>query len=349
MSLIPWSHQPPATCSSAVPDQLAISRLTCDCMAALQDSFRQVEVYATGSRIAHDLSRKQPMKNLIEVVQDAGRNCVAVGHFNIADLVLLKGIFEAARELNVPVIVGASEGEREFAGTQQLAALVRSLRDEFDYPIFLNADHTHSLAGGLEAVNAGFDSVVFDLSTLPLEQNIRSTKEAVEAFKSMNPTVVVEGEIGDIGSGSEIRADGPGPARALTTPAEARQFVTETKVDVLAPAVGNSHGMRKSMVTGKERKHLAIERIREIKSATCIPLTLHGGSGTADDDLRRAIHAGVNIVHINTELRVAWKHGLEAGLARREDEVVPYKILPSAVAAIHDVVRARLRLFGGQD
>ena len=175
------------------------------------------------------------MKKLIEVVQDAGRNCVAVGHFNIADLVLLKGVFEAARELKVPVIVGASEGEREFAGTQQLAALVRSLRDECEYPIFLNADHTHSLAGGLEAVNAGFDSVVFDLSTLPLEQNARSTKQAVEALKSMNPTVVVEGESGDIGSGSEIRADGPGPERALTTPEEARQFVTETKVDVLAP------------------------------------------------------------------------------------------------------------------
>src|SRR5580692_1656994 len=106
--------------------------------------------------------------------------------------------------------------------------------------------------------------------------------------------------------------------------------------------------MRKSMVTGKERKHLAIERIREIKSATRIPLTLHGGSGTADEDLKQAIHAGINIIHINTELRVAWKRGLEAGLALRAEEVVPYKILPSAVAAVHDAVSARLRLFGGQ-
>ena len=286
------------------------------------------------------------MKKLIEVIQDAGRNCVAVVHFNIADLVLLKGVFQAARELKVPVMVGASEGEREFAGTPQLAAVVRSLREEFDFPIFLNADHTHSLAKGLEAVKAGFDSVVFDLSTLPLEENARSTKQAVEALKSMNPAVVVEGEIGDIGSGSEIHADGPTPDRALTTPEEARQFVTETKVDVLAPAVGNSHGMRKSMVTGKERKRLAIDRIQEIKSATNVPLTLHGGSGTADEDLKRAIRAGINIVHINTELRLAWKQGLEAGLARREDEVVPYKILPSAVAAVHDVVSARLGLFG---
>jgi len=288
------------------------------------------------------------MKKLIEVVQEAGRNCAAVGHFNVADLVLLKGVFEAARELKLPVMVGASEGERAFVGTRQLAACVRSLREEFDFPIFLNADHTHSLAGALEAVKAGFDSVVFDLSTLPFEENVRSTRQAVEALKSINPAVVVEGEIGDIGSGSEIH-DGPAPDHALTTAEEARQFVTETKVDTLAPAVGNSHGMRKSMVSGNERKHLAIERIREIKSATHVPITLHGGSGTADEDLKEAIHAGVNVVHINTELRLAWKRGLEAGLALREDEVVPYKILPSAVAAVHDVVSARLRLFAGRN
>jgi len=282
-------------------------------------------------------------------VEEAGRRGVGVGHFNIADLVLLKGVFGAARELKVPVIVGASEGERDFAGTRQLAAAVRSLREEFDYPIFLNADHTHSLERALEAVKAGYDSVVFDLSALPIEKNAQATRQAVEALKSVNPSAIVEGEIGDIGSGSEIHADGPRPDRALTTPEEARQFVTETRVDVLAPAVGNSHGMRKSMVAGNERKHLAIDRIREIKSATGVPLTLHGGSGTADDDLKQAIHAGVNIVHINTELRLAWKRGLEAGLALREDEVVPYKILPSAVAAVHDVVSARLRLFGSQN
>jgi fructose-bisphosphate aldolase class II len=289
------------------------------------------------------------MKKLIEVIQEAGKNGVAIGHFNIADLVLLKGVFEAARELNVPVMVGASEGERAFAGTRQIAALVKSLREEFGYPIFLNADHTHSLAKALEAVQAGFDSVVFDLSTLPLEENAQSTKQAVEALKSVNPEAVVEGEIGDIGSGSEIHADGPAPDHVLSTSEEARQFVGETKVDVLAPAVGNSHGMRKGMVSGNERKHLAIERIREIKSATRVPLTLHGGSGTADEDLKQAIRAGINIIHINTELRLAWKHGLEAGLTRSEDEVVPYKILPSAVAAIHDVVSARLRLFNGQN
>src|ERR1700679_4250302 len=142
------------------------------------------------------------MKKLINVVQEAGRNGVAIGHFNIADLVLLKGVFEAASELKVPVMVGASEGERGFAGTRQLAAVVRSLREEFDFPIFLNADHTHSLAKALEAVKAGFDSVVFDLSALPFEENVRQTKEAIGVLKAINPDILIEGEIGDIGTGS---------------------------------------------------------------------------------------------------------------------------------------------------
>src|SRR5208282_3702125 len=134
------------------------------------------------------------MNSLRELLQEAQQGGRAIGHFNISDLVLLKAVFAAARELNLPVMVGASEGEREFAGTRQLAAVVRSLREEFDFPIFLNADHTHSLTKALEAVNAGCDSVVFDLSALPLEENARSTRQAVEELKSINPAVVVEGE-----------------------------------------------------------------------------------------------------------------------------------------------------------
>ena len=104
-----------------------------------------------------------------------------------------------------------------------------------------------------------------------------------------------------------------------------------TGIDILAPAVGNMHGMLKSMVEGQTRKRLDIQRISEFKSAVQTPLTLHGGSGTDDEDLRRAIGAGINIIHINTELRVAWRRGLEEGLSKQPDEVVPYKILPFAV------------------
>src|SRR5262245_28965388 len=254
------------------------------------------------------------MHTLRDVLARAQAAGTAVGNFNVADLVLLKAVFAAARERDVPVLVGASEGEREFVGTRQLAALVRSLREEYDFPIFLNADHTHSLAKSVDAVKAGFDAVVFDRSALPFEQNVRQTRHAVEALKGINPSVLVEGEIGDIGTRSEIHARAPDLSAGLTTPDDARQFVESTGIDLRAPAVGNMHGMLESMVHGETKKRLDIERIRHIKAAAGVLLTLHGGSGTNDDDLRKAIAAGINIVHINNELRVDWRRGLEEGL-----------------------------------
>jgi fructose-bisphosphate aldolase class II len=288
------------------------------------------------------------MHSLRELLREAQQSGQAIGHFNISDLVLLKAVFAAAQELKVPVLVGLSEGEREFVGTGQIAALVRSLREEFDFPIFLNADHTHSLAKGVEAAKAGFNSIVFDLSALPFEENVRQTKQAVEALKAINPSMLVEGEIGDIGTGSEIHEQAPDLSKGLSTPEEAKQFVESTGVDILAPAVGNMHGMLLSMVEGETKKHLDIERIAAIKRAAGVFLTLHGGSGTDDGDLRKAIAAGINIVHVNTELRVAWRHGLEQGLAKHPDDVVPYKILPPAVAAVKEVVLSRLRVFNGE-
>ena len=285
------------------------------------------------------------MHSLRDVLERADKNCVAVGHFNVSDLVLLKAVFASAQELVVPVLIGVSEGERDFIGVRQIAALVRSLREEFDFPIFLNADHTHSLAKAVAAARAGFDAIVFDLSALPFEQNVRQTKEAVEALKAINPAILVEGEIGDIGTGSEIHEQAPHPSSGLTTPMEAKQYVDATGIDILAPAVGNMHGMLKSMVQGETKKRLDIARISQIKSAARILITLHGGSGTDDDDLRKAIAAGINIVHINTELRVAWRRGLEESLAKQPHEVVPYKILPVVVEEVKQVTRSRLRLF----
>src|SRR5262245_60158539 len=207
------------------------------------------------------------MHTLRDVLARAQAAGTAVGNFNVADLVLLKAVFAAARELNVPVLVGASEGEREFIGTRQLAALVRSLREEFDFPIFLNADHTHSLAKAVDAVKAGFDAIVFAMSALTFEQNVGQLPDAVDAFTGINRSVLVEGEIGDIGTGSQIHAQAPDLSRGPTTPHDARRFVESTGIDILAPAVGNMHGMLETMVQGETRKRLDVERIRDIKAA----------------------------------------------------------------------------------
>jgi fructose-bisphosphate aldolase class II len=223
--------------------------------------------------------------------------------------------------------------------------MVMSLREEYDFPIFLNADHSHSLASAMEAAKAGFDWIVFDVSTLPLEENIRQTRTAVETLKAIRPEILVEGEIGDIGSGSEIHDTARDVRKGLTTPAQAREFVEETRIDTLAPAVGNMHGMLKSMVAGATKKRLDIERIRAIKEQTRVFMTLHGASGTDDGDLRRAIAAGITVVHINTEVRLAWRQGLDSALSTHPNEIVPYKILPPVIDSVKRRVAARLALF----
>jgi ketose-bisphosphate aldolase len=277
-------------------------------------------------------------QGLRDVLSEAQANGTAVGHFNVSDVAILNAVLNGARERKTAVIVGVSEGERTYLGTRQIAAMIRSIRDELDVPIFLNA-------GAMEAAQAGFDSIVFDISSLPFEENVKQTRQAIEALKDVNPAIFVEGEIGDIGTGSEIHEAASETGGALTTPEEAKQYVQTTGVDALAPAVGNRHGMSRSMVDGSSRKHLNLGRIAEIKAAANCFLTLHGGSGTGDADFVGAIRAGINIIHVNTELRVAWRRGLEKGLAADASEVVPYKILPSAIAAVEDVVRSRLRLF----
>ena len=282
---------------------------------------------------------------LLEIIKNAENNKVAIGHFNISDCVALKGIFLAAKELNLPVIIGVSEGEREFIGVKRVADAVRSVREEFNWPIFLNADHTHSLEKIKEAVEAGFDAVLFDGGKLLLEENIKKTKEVVEYVKSVNPDILVEGELGYIGASSVILKEIPKGAaveeKDLTKPEEAGLFAKETGIDLLAPAVGNIHGMFKNA----PNPNLSIERIAKIRKAAGVPLVLHGGSGIKDEEFIKAINAGISTIHINTEIRLAWRKGIEKALAENPEEIVPYKVLPAVIDEIKKITSGRLKLF----
>lgn len=285
------------------------------------------------------------MKGLRQVIEEARGAGKAVGHFNVANLEMLWGVFRAARSLEVPVIIGVSEGERDAMGLNQIVALVRSIRDEHDFPIFLNADHTYSVDKIKEAIDAGFDSVIFDGAQLNFEENISKTKEVVAYAKSVGREVVVEGEIGFIGKSSQVLADIPMGVNLdnLTTAEEAEKFVKETGVGMLAPAVGNFHGM----LSGRPDPNLNIERVKEISLAAGVPLVLHGASGNTDADIKAAILAGVAVVHVSTELRVAWRDAIKLSFAESPDEAAPYKLMKPVIQAVEKVAEKKLRLFNG--
>jgi fructose-bisphosphate aldolase, class II len=128
---------------------------------------------------------------------------------------------------------------------------------------------------------------------------------------------------------------------SLTDPEKAKEFVELTGIDMLAPAIGNFHGMLRGGVDPK----LNIERTKAISDAVGIPMVLHGGSGNSEEDFKQAIANGVAIVHINTEIRVAYKQGLQIGLAENPDEVAPYKFLKPSVKAVQEVVEKKLKFF----
>jgi fructose-bisphosphate aldolase class II len=279
------------------------------------------------------------------VITEAEEQKVAVGHFNVSDSSQLWGIFRAAQKLDLPVVIGASEGERDFIGVQQLVALVRSIREEFDYPIYTNADHTYSFERVKEAIDAGFDSVIYDGNKVSHEENLEITKQCVEYARAQDRDVLVEAELGNIGMSSKLLDGIPEGAEItdemMTLPEELAEFVAHTGVDLIAPAVGNLHGMMKH---GNNPK-LNIERIAQLRAAGGVPMVLHGGSGISDEDFVEAIKAGIGMVHINTEIRKAYRDGIVDYLQANPDEVAPYRYVGAGRDALEAVVEARMRLF----
>ncbi|MEK7227387.1 MAG: class II fructose-bisphosphate aldolase [Patescibacteria group bacterium] len=273
------------------------------------------------------------MKSLREALRWAEEKNVAIGHFNISDSEGFKAVVQGAKELKVSVIVGVSEGEREFIGLEEIVSLVKIARGN-GLDIFINADHTYSVEKAKKAIDAGVDSVIIDAADKTLEENISVTREIVNYASGRT---LVEGEIGFIGKSSKVLEKLP-EGVTKTTPEECLRFVRETSIDLLAPAVGNVHGI----VKGGDPK-LDIELIKAIHEVVNVPLVLHGGSGNKDQEFLEAINAGIRIIHINTELRLAYKEGIEEGL--KSGEIAPYKFMEEGVEEMKRVVMERLKLF----
>ena len=284
------------------------------------------------------------MKTLRECVREAEEKGVAIGHFNISNLEGLHGIVNAAKKLGLPVIIGLSEGEQSFVGLEEAVALVKAVRDRDRLPVFLNADHHKSFDSVKACIDAGFDAVIFDGTKLSFEENVKITKQCADYAHSVKEStgreVMVEAELGFIGEGSNIKESIPEGAGILTTPEDAEKFIKMTGVDLFAPSVGSIHGLIK---TGKP--HINAPLVREIRDRAGVPLVLHGGSGLRDEDFTNAIKAGISIVHINSEIRMAYKEAIEKFTRENEEEINPTKILKPAMDAIEAIVEARLKLF----
>ncbi len=280
---------------------------------------------------------------LKETILDAKARKVAIGHFNISNLEAVRAIKEAVIETGLPIIIGVSDKEEEFFGIDEIVTLVKLYRSQ-GLPIFLNADHSYTVERAKKVIDAGFDAVIYDGAELSIEENIKNTKEVVDYAKMKNPDCIVEAEFGFIGKSSNIMDSIPEGAvleEFLSKPEEAKKFVEETGVDMLAPAVGNIHGMLKNMPNPR----LDIERIKSISEMTGVPLVLHGGSGISEEDFKKAIQSGMCIVHINTELRLAFKTALLEGIKNNADQVAPYKILKPTQEAMKKVIIEKLKIF----
>ena len=284
------------------------------------------------------------MKTLREWIKDAEEKKVAIGHFNISNLEGLHGIYQAAKKLSLPVIIGVSEGEEKFVGREEAVALIKTLRERDNYPIYLNADHHSSFESVKACIDAGFDMAIIDCAKLSFEDNVEVTKQCVEYARSVTKStgrdILIEAELGFIGSGSDIKDKIPEGAGILTKPEDAEKYVKETGIDMFAPSVGSIHGLIKS---GKP--HIDAKLVAQIKEVTGIPLVLHGGSGLADEDFTSAIASGISVVHINSELRLAYEQAVGKFINENPEEITPAKILAGAVTEIEQIVENRLKLF----
>lgn len=290
------------------------------------------------------------MTNMKNILKKAQEEKYALGSFNFATAEVLKAIVTAAKELRSPVIISTSEGEAEFFGMAEAAALVSAWRHATKLPLILNLDHGKSLEKIKKAVAAGYEMIHFDGSELPYEKNVVQTKNIVryirEVEKTFDRQIIVEGELGYLRGSSEAHSEKLEiKPEDLTNPEQAREFVEKTGIDSLAMAIGNAHG-----VFAKGEEKLNLERLAEIKKAVGekVFLVLHGGSGIPGEDIKKAIELGIVKININTELRLAYHEALNQELKEQPAETTPYKFLEPSFEAVKRVVTEKIRLFGSE-
>lgn len=274
--------------------------------------------------------------NSKEMLLEAKKTKIAIPQFNINNLEWTKYILETMQELNLPVILGVSEGAQKYMGgfitiTNMVKGLIQELN--ITIPVCLHLDHGTTVENCIKAVDAGFTSVMIDASKHSLEENIELTKQVVEYAHSKN--VTVEAELGHIG-GQEDNISATSTNARLD---ECIKLVQETNVDSLAPALGSVHGLYKG------EPNLDFETMKQINDSLEIPLVLHGGTGIPDYQIKKAIECGISKININTDLQIAWSNEVKKFLQNDEQVYDPRKIIGSGQDAIKAKVVEKAQLF----
>ncbi|TLD81920.1 class II fructose-1,6-bisphosphate aldolase [Helicobacter sp. MIT 05-5293] len=296
-----------------------------------------------------------------EILLKAHKENYGVGAFNFVNFEMLNAIFCAANEANSPIIVQASEGAIKYMGIDMAVGMVKILSKRYPHiPVALNLDHGTSFESCQKAVEAGFTSVMIDASHHPFEENLQLTQKVVEMAHAKG--VSVEAELGRL-MGIEDNISVSEKDAVLINPDEAEEFVSKTKVDYLAPAIGTSHGAFKF----KGEPKLDFERLQEVKRRTNIPLVLHGASsipeyvreaflatggdlkgskGVPFDFLKEAIKGGINKINIDTDLRIAFIAEVRRVANEDPTQFDLRKFFAPAMESITKVMVERMNILG---
>ena len=273
--------------------------------------------------------------NFNEILLNAKKGKYAVPHLNINNLEWTKYILEKCNELQVPVILGVSEGAAKYmGGYHAITGMVKGLMEDLNItiPVCLHVDHGSSKETCIKAIDAGFTSVMIDASRHELEENIRITKEVVEYAHERG--VSVEAEVGHIG-GTE---DNITSSATNATLEDCLTLYNNTKIDALAPALGSVHGFYKG------EPNLDFETMKTINEQLPIPLVLHGGTGIPDDKIKKAISCGISKININTDLQIVWAKAVRSFLKENQSVYDPRKVIKAGEQAIKDKIDEKIHL-----
>jgi fructose-bisphosphate aldolase class II len=279
------------------------------------------------------------LTNFKDMLQDAYTGHFAVGSFNVYNYETMKGVFEAARSLGgKPLIVAFGLKYLVNMSLPDARAMAASLAREASMPVCLHLDHCNRLDIIFQAIHAGFGSVMYDGSNLPFAENVRNTQLVCQVAHACGLTV--EAELGSLASSDRSHEGQAGDCENYTDPGQAREFVEQTGVDALAVSVGTVHGLYKG------KPNIRIDILRNINQRAGIPLVLHGGSGTPEEDIKACIRNGIAKINVNTEISV---YAVEKSIGMLGSAKKPHlsELALLQQQAVSEVVAKYIRFFEG--